>query len=230
MTVIDTSADVLEGPLSIAMRDGSRAEHEAAEGSAFMEELLAGRIEEEGYADYLKRLRRVYRTMEQVGRNHAADPIVAAVLDPALERLETLEADIGFWSAAPRGEVESPATDRYVARLEATASWGGLFAAHHYTRYLGDLSGGQAIGRTLAREFGLTGETGISFYDFASVPKPKPYKDAYRARLDALGLDRAEKQRVVEEVKVAFGLNQALFEELDVALCLHVRRPQSPRR
>jgi hypothetical protein len=41
-----------------------------------------------------------------------------------------------------------------------------------------------------------------------------PATDAYRARLDALGLDAGEVQRVVEEVKVAFRLNQALFTEL----------------
>jgi heme oxygenase len=47
MTVLDA------GPtpaLSTAMREGSRAEHEDAEGSTFMSELLEGRICEEGYA------------------------------------------------------------------------------------------------------------------------------------------------------------------------------------
>jgi heme oxygenase len=85
--------------------------------------------------------------------------------------------------------------------------------AHHYTRYLGDLSGGQAIGRILDREFELDG-AGIAFYAFEAIPKPKPYKDAYRARLDALGLGPAEVRRVVDEVRVAFTLNQALFTEL----------------
>ena len=44
--------------------------------------------------------------------------------------------------------------------------------------------------------------------------RPKPYKDAYRDRLDRLGLDGAETARAVEEVRIAFGLNQALFDEL----------------
>ena len=119
-----------------------------------------------------------------------------------------LVVDLG----GPR-EVDSPAADAYAARLRASSAWGGLFAAHHYTRYLGDLSGGQAIGRCLDRAFELDGR-GIAFYDFAAIGKPKPYKDAYRARLDALGTSPEETERVVAEVKVAFGLNQALFEEL----------------
>jgi len=102
--------------------------------------------------------------------------------------------------------------------IEATAADPALFVAHHYTRYLGDLSGGQAIGRILARTFGLEDDRGIAFYQFDAVPKPKPYKDEYRARLDALPLTAADQQRVVEEVKVVFGLNGALFAELSTQL------------
>jgi hypothetical protein len=69
--------------------------------------------------------------------------------------------------------------------------------AHHYTRYLGDLSGGQAIGRIIGREFGLDGGVGTAFYSFSEVPKPKLYKDAYRARLDALPLDDVQRARVL---------------------------------
>ena len=83
--------------------------------------------------------------------------------------------------------------------------------AHHYTRYLGDLSGGQAIGRILNRTFELAG-AGLAFYHFPV--RPKPYKDAYRARLDALDLADDAIDRAVDEVRVAFSLNQALFDEL----------------
>ncbi|MEI7055408.1 biliverdin-producing heme oxygenase [Nocardioides sp. CCNWLW239] len=212
------------GPLSALMREGSRVQHTAAESSSFMEELLAGRVNEQGYADYLLRLRRVYLALETVGHDLAAtDPVAAAVHDVALDRLAAIDADLDVWAPDVDGDaVESAAADAYVARIEATRAWGGLYAAHHYTRYLGDLSGGQAIGRLLERYFDLEGE-GVAFYEFTEIPKPKPYKDGYRARLDALDLDLAEKTRIVEEVQVAFGLNQALFEELGARLDLYRR-------
>lgn len=213
--------EISDAPLSAMMREGSRIQHAAAENSSFMEELLAGRVNEQGYADYLLRLRTVYAALESVGRDLAADPVVAAVHDVALERLAAIDADLTVW--APRGgAVESAAADAYVARIEATRAWGGLYAAHHYTRYLGDLSGGQAIGRLLSRFFELGGE-GVAFYEFAEIPKPKPYKDGYRARLDALDLDPAEKIRIVDEVQVAFGLNQGLFDELGARLDMYRR-------
>jgi len=228
VTVLDDNQ--LDAPLSAAMRDGSKTEHEAAENSTFMSELLAGRINEAGYAAYLLRLRVVYEALESVGRTHHDDPLVGAVHDQDLERLAALDADLDHWLAlagAPGGEreVDSPAAAAYAERILGTApEWGGLYVAHHYTRYLGDLSGGQAIGRILDREFDLAGR-GIAFYAFPAVPKPKPYKDAYRARLDALGTTPEEKARIVTEVQAAFRLNRALFAELGDQLPAFRREP-----
>jgi heme oxygenase len=217
-----TTVEILS--LSTAMREGSKTEHEAAEGSSFMAELLEGRLTAVAYTDYLARYRGVYADMEHAVRAHAADPLVAAVADAALERLDAIDADLAHWAPGvdPSAPIDSPAATAYRDRLHAAAEqastgWGGALVAHHYTRYLGDLSGGQAIGRILDRSFDLDGD-GISFYDFVEIPKPKPYKDAYRARLDSLGLDTGDIARVVDEVKVVFALNQAVFVELGANL------------
>jgi len=201
--------------LSAAMREGSRAEHEAAESTTFMAELLDGGLTRQAYADLLLRLRRVYAALEQTVTEHRADPIVAAVADPALERLAAIDADLRLWAPGVDPEsVDSPAAAAYVDRIRAAGAWGGLLVAHHYTRYLGDLSGGQVIGRVLQRTFDLPEGQGVAFYDFPAIAKPKPYKDGYRARLDGLGLKLAEVDRVVDEVKAVFALNQAVFNEL----------------
>ncbi len=211
MTIVepDTSS------LAALLREGSKAEHEAAEGSSFMGELLGGRVNARGYADYLARLRRVYETLERVGRALASDPVAGAVVDPALERLAAIDADLAFWGP---GSADTPAADAYVARLELVAGDPARFVAHHYTRYLGDLSGGRAIGAIVRREFALGDGPGAAFYDFAGVPKPKPYKDAYRAALDAMDLSPERRLDVLDEVKVAFGLNGGLFDELTANL------------
>ncbi|GAA4375288.1 biliverdin-producing heme oxygenase [Nocardioides caricicola] len=219
MTVLDESTRL---SLSTAMREGSMAEHQQAEDSPFMSELLGGRVNEQGYADLLLRLRVVYSTMEPLLRDRLDDPAVAAVHDTALERLAAIDADLEHWCPDGTRTVDSPAADAYRARLEQAAQWGGFLVAHHYTRYLGDLSGGQAIGRILDRTFELGGR-GVSFYDFPEIEKPKIYKDGYRARLDALGMGAEDQARVVEEVKVAFRMNQALFVELGKNLGSYAR-------
>ncbi|MDH6193581.1 heme oxygenase [Mycobacterium frederiksbergense] len=196
--------------LSVAMRQDSTDQHDAAEQSSFVTELLGGRVNEQGYVDYLLRLRAIYHALEEAVREHRNDPLVGAVYDPALERLEAIDADLAHWAPGANRDVDSPAVRAYCARFTDNP-WGGALVAHHYTRYLGDLSGGQAIGRILGRSFDLDG-AGLAFYDFPV--RPKPYKDAYRDRLDGLGLDDSEIDRVVDEVKLAFGLNQGVFDEL----------------
>lgn len=196
--------------LSVAMKEGSAIEHDAAERSPFVAELLAGRVNERGYADYLRRLRVVYEALEDAVRARRDDPLVAAVYDPALERLAAIDADLEHWAPGADRGVDSPAAAAYRDRV-AGASWGGALVAHHYTRYLGDLSGGQAVGMILKRTFRLDG-AGLAFYKFPM--RTKPYKDSYRARLDGLALDAAAIDRAVQEVRIAFGLNQALFDEL----------------
>src|SRR3954454_11235008 len=207
------------------MREGSLAEHQTAEDSSFMSELLGGRVNARGYADYLLRLRVAYDAMEQLVRAHRDDAGVAAVHDTALERLAAIDSDLDHWVGPATGDrsVDSPAAEAYRRRLlAAAAEWPTLLVAHHYTRYLGDLSGGQAIGRILDRTFGLDG-AGIAFYDFPEIAKPKLYKDGYRARLDALDLVAEDQARVVAEVQTAFRLNQALFAELGERLPAYAR-------
>lgn len=208
-------------PLSRLLREGSQAEHTAAEGASFMSELLAGRVSARGYADYLGALVEVYAALESVGHRlrDAGDPLAGAVLDPALERGAALRADVAHWGP---GELRGGAVAAYVERIRAAETWGGSFVAHHYTRYLGDLSGGRAIGRILRREFDLA-DAGAAFYDFPAIPKPKPYKDAYRERLDALPLSADEREAVLTEVKVVFSLNGAIFAELSGRLDLYRR-------
>lgn len=177
--------------------------------------MLGGQINSSGYLAYLERMASVYGELERIGHKLIGDPIADAVLDDALLRGPALERDLAFWRTRGTAETTTgPATQAYLAALSESADWAGLFVAHHYTRYLGDLSGGQAIGRIVARTYDLTDPTGIEFYGFDAIPKPKPYKDGYRERLDALALSPEDRARVVAEVQVAFRLNQAVFAEL----------------
>jgi heme oxygenase (biliverdin-producing, ferredoxin) len=197
------------GQLSAAMRAASQEEHHTAERSPFFGELLGGDLGKEAYAAYLLRLRPVYAALEDAVRNHRHDPLIAAVYDPDLERLSAIDADLRCWSDGPPGTLDSPAADSYQRRLEGAG--GAALLAHHYTRYLGDLSGGQVIGRTLDRVFNLDG-SGLAFYRFPM--QPRRYKDSYRHRLDALNPPTGQVEIVLSEVKLAFRLNQALLDEL----------------
>jgi heme oxygenase (biliverdin-producing, ferredoxin) len=210
-------------PLSRRFREGSQEAHTAAETSPFVGALLSGEVGPSGYLEYLGSLRTVYSELEQVGRGLAADPVAGPVVDPRLDRAGCLDRDIAYWRARTGGPdpVPTSAAVYYAACIrEAAGRWPGLFVAHHYARYLGDLSGGRIIARRLATIYDDAAEGpdgGLSFYDFPGIGKPKLYKDSYRATLDSLPVTTGQAEAMLAEVVRVFDLNRGLFTALATA-------------
>lgn len=210
--------DVTFQPLSLMLKEGTRAEHDEAETSHFISNLMQGKLSIPAYTDLAAQQYVIYCALEDAGeviRHNTDEPRGASVVFDELRRREAIEADLEFLIGQNwREEIDIlPATTKYAERLAETANWLGGYAAHAYTRYLGDLSGGQIIKRMLERHYGL-GPEGISFYSFPEIAKTKPFKDLYRERLDALRFEGQEATDVVAEAQLAFRLNRALFTEL----------------
>ena len=107
------------------------------------------------------------------------------------------------------------ATQEYLDRLRSSWTWPGGYVAHHYTRYLGDLSGGQHIGRVAAEAYGLTPTHGGRFARFDALGDPHRFKADYRQALDDAPWDEAEQERVIDEIREAYRLNSAVFVDLE---------------
>lgn len=201
--------------ISARLRAATAAAHQQAENATFVDDLMSGRLDVDAYRRLATQLWFVYRALEDVGDDLAGDPVADAVLDDRLRRAARLDADLaGLGAGAARTPL--PATRRYVDAISATRHDPVRFVAHHYTRYLGDLSGGQIVAHRMRLHYGLD-ETTLSFYAFDGIDKLKRYKDAYRERLDALGLDDDGVERLVTEAVAAFGHNQQMFADLDAA-------------
>lgn len=201
-------------PLSAALREGSRAEHEEAESSDFVTELMAGRAHPGQYAAYLRRLRVVYAALEAAVRDHRDDRAVGQVYDESLTRVPALDRDLDHWAPGADPATTSTAAAAYRDRIEEARTRPHLLVAHHYTRYLGDLSGGQLVAQSLRRGYAGLESDGLAFYTFPDIAKPGAYKRAYRARLDGLDLTAPDRSGMVEEVRRAFRLNRDVFREV----------------
>jgi heme oxygenase len=211
--------ETVQTQLAAALRAATRIEHEQAEHMPFVGALMSGRLPLAAYVDLLGQHHAIYRALEAAEPFVRADPAGATVLFDGLARSASIESDLAaLLGPSWRGQVRTlPATRRYVDRLRATAAtWVGGYVAHAYTRYLGDLSGGQAIRSVLRRSLGVPDDA-LAFYTFSALGKPKPFKDEYRARLDALPFGDAERERVLAEARVAFRLNADVFADLGAA-------------
>jgi heme oxygenase (biliverdin-producing, ferredoxin) len=203
-------------PFSVALRERSTSAHSSSETSGFMADLMKGEGSREDYVALVAQHWFVYDALERAAERMRQDPVASVFITDKLTRLPALEADLEFLIGADWREriAPLPTTQRYVERIDAVgATWPGGFVAHHYTRYLGDLSGGQFIGKLMARRFGFE-TNGIGFYVFDDIADPKAFKDVYRDQLDAAPWDETEKSRVIDEVLLAYRFNTELFEDL----------------
>jgi heme oxygenase (biliverdin-producing, ferredoxin) len=202
--------------MSERLRHATRSEHERAESAVFVTALLSGGLDQASYAALLGQSYLFYSALEEAGEHWRPDPEVGPFVSDALVRCGALEADLE-WLHGPQwreGLVALPGTQRYVERIqERCFASRAAFVAHHYTRYLGDLSGGQIIRSKLRSIYGLTGD-GVRFYVFDGIEKPKLFKDAYRQQLDSVGWTAEEQEELVAEANEAFALNRAVFDDL----------------
>jgi heme oxygenase len=112
----------------------------------------------------------------------------------------------------------SEATKAYVERIETISNERPeLLVAHAYTRYLGDLSGGQILKKIAQRAMNLSDGKGLSFYEFNEVKDEQEFKQNYKKALDSLALDSILADQIVAEANVSFTMNMKMFQELETS-------------
>lgn len=216
-----SAADAAGSGFAARLRRETRAVHTRAEKTTFIRGFLRGAATIESYARLLAGLHPVYIAMErETLRLATAEPAspLARFCFPELFRAEALERDlIALLGPSWRHAVTPmPAAEAYVRRIELVAvAEPTRLIGHLYTRYLGDLSGGQVLARIAARSLGLAPGAGLDFYAFPAVPDIAAMKARFRAGLDTLDEDGpACTAGVVDEAVRAFRHNIAIFEQL----------------
>jgi len=229
---VDDDDEISEGQapalLAKELKSGTKKSHRAAESVQFVRNFLRGRVDRELYKHMLLSLWHTYSALEDELRKNADQPVYSSLHFPAeLDRKDALEADLAYFFGEDwRDDADvkagpSECTQEYVDRIRTIGRNNPeLLVAHAYTRYLGDLSGGQVLKRVAIKAMHLPDDgTGTEFYEFPMVSNAKVFKDEYRRRLDNTEVDVATIDRIVAEANLAFVLNMRVFEELDVMAC-----------
>jgi len=202
--------------LAIALKEGTKESHSAAENTKFVASFLRGVVDYEEYRKLLTNFYYVYDTMEQRIRE-TEDPMVKAIKSENLERKEAIERDLEYYYGPDWKDKQTPseACNKYCHRLNEVAEQNPyLLVAHHYTRYIGDLSGGKILKEITARVLNPPEGKGLDFYEFPSIPDAKLFKQNYRACLDNLGTDASQEIALITEANYAFRLNMYMFDEI----------------
>lgn len=213
--VAETSARA--AGLALALDDGTRKSHSVAENTAFVTGFFRGIATKTAFSQLVCSLYFVYEAMEK-SFDETKDAGVKALDYNSLRRMPALEEDMAYYFGTEwRSTVRpSPATQEYASRVRKIAgTQPHLLIAHMYTRYLGDLFGGQMMGGMARRSLSLDGGRGTAFYQFDEIPNAKPFIEEWYTQLNALELSAKQKQEIVDEANLVFALNIKLFDELD---------------
>ena len=193
-------------PFSRVMRRESWGDHQRAEYSPFEQALVKATVSKEGYADLLAQTWRIYAALEAKTEELLDDPVASRVIFKDLYRRNHVAADATFFAGADWKSMypSLPVIDEYCDRIRDASP--AQFVAHHYVRYMADLSGGLFIAAAL-REGWNMGDEGLTYYDFKEIGDAAEFKQQYRSILDDLPVDAPSKKLIIEEVMVAYEYN-----------------------
>ncbi|KTF90279.1 hypothetical protein cypCar_00028635 [Cyprinus carpio] len=194
--------------LSEQIKAATKDSHVRAENTQLMLSYQKGQITPTQYKLLLCSLYEIYQALEEELDRNAAHPAVQPVYFPQeLARLESLELDLEHFFG--------PHWRKRIGRNRPD-----LLVAHAYTRYLGDLSGGQVLGKITQKSLGLSGNKGVLFFSFPGVTSPNRFKQLYRSRMNSIELTEQQRWDVLDEATTAFELNIEVFDDLQKMLSI----------
>ena len=200
------------------IKEGTKKSHSAAENTKFVASFLKGVLDPEEYRKLITNFWYVYETMEE-RLQETNDPFVNEIKkwNVLLFRTAFIQRDLRYYYGPMWRENQIPteACNKYCHRINEIAEKDPyLLIAHHYTRYIGDLSGGQILKGIAKKALNPPEGEGLHFYDFPMIEDDKAFKTEYRSTLDNLDLSREQKDALVEESNYAFKLNMDMFNEM----------------
>jgi heme oxygenase len=206
--------------LATQLREGTSKSHSMAENVSFVKSFLGGVIDKESYRKLVSNLYFVYSAMEEEMEKNKENIYIKPIYFTELNRRKNLELDLEHyygpnWKSLIR---ISEATASYVERIKSISmERPELLVAHAYTRYLGDLSGGQLLKKIAQRAMNLSDGKGLAFYEFDAVADEQEFKQNYKKALDSLPLDSNLAENIVAEANVSFTMNMKMFQELETS-------------
>lgn len=204
--------------LAQQLREGTTKSHSMAENVSFVKSFLGGVVDKKSYRQLVANLFFVYVAIEEQIEKNKYHESIAYLYFPELNRRNSLIEDLEFYYGKNwKNEIKpSLATKNYVNRIHDIGNnQPELLIAHAYTRYMGDLSGGQILKKIAQNAMQLSEDNGTSFYNFQQIEDENKFKIIYRNALNDVPLTDLQIKQIIAEANIAFNLNMKVFQELN---------------
>ena len=204
--------------LAEQLRKGTTKSHSMAENVSFVKSFLGGVVDKNSYRILVANLYFVYSAIEEEIENNRYHPSVSLIYFPELNRKKSLEKDLEYYYGMNWRNLVRPSsvTQSYVERVHSIGKHQPeLLVSHAYTRYMGDLSGGQILKNIAKNAMQLSDDKGTEFYLFRDIDNEKEFKMQYKKALNLIPVTDSQIDVVISEANVAFSLNMKMFQELN---------------
>ena len=204
--------------LAQKLREGTTKSHSMAENVSFVKSFLGGVVDKKSYRKLVANLFFVYAAIEEEiekNKNHVA---IKPIYFPQLNRQFSLSQDLEYYYGKnwQKEVAPSQATKAYIDRIHSIGTnQPELLIAHAYTRYMGDLSGGQILKKIAQNAMQLPGTQGTAFYNFEQIEDDMAFKAIYRDALNNVPISSDQISQVITEANISFNLNMKMFQELN---------------
>ena len=199
------------------LKEGTKKSHTMAENTSFVASFLRGVVDESKYRQLIANFYFIYHALESEVELNKDNPFVGPMRLNGLPRHDALVEDCKYFYGDNWKDLIRPTeqTQRYISRIHEVAKESPeLLIAHHYTRYMGDLSGGQILKGIAQKALNLK-EDGLAFYEFPEIWDKKGFKESYRRVLDTMiPATQKDVDSIIVEANYAFRLNMYMFEEI----------------
>lgn len=201
-------------PFINRMKDETLEAHDQSKDSGFAVTIMGGEWSPRAFAEWQRALYPVYATLESILKKNRKDPNLSVFDHRKLDRADRIYHDLSTLGIDP---VEDPSTlpsvPKYVNAVSSAGSSVPRIMAYHYTRYMGDMIGGQVIARSMREKYGMS-DYSLTCYDFSELGDLYHYRKTYKTLLELIPWSTEEREEFVDEVKTAYEVNALLFEEL----------------
>ena len=202
---------------ALQLKTETKKSHTAAENTKFVSSFLKGVVTEDNYRKLVSDLYFVYRAMEEEIEKLKDHPCIKPIAFRELSRTTQLEKDLNYYYGQDWRSLVTPteSCQRYVNRIREVADEDPeLLVGHHYTRYMGDLSGGQILKGIAEKALDLRKGEGLHFYEFEGIADKQGFKTQYRNTLNMLPINQSQANAIITEANWAFRLNMFMFDEI----------------
>jgi heme oxygenase len=196
------------------LRDETADAHKQAETSLLEKALLAGKLPQPKFVDYLAQRWLIHRALEpQIAALCRSDSRLTNLVPDVLRQEPNLRADLAFFGRDVEAISPCRATSAFTSHLESIGRARPRALLGSYYVLEGSKNGARYIARAVMGAYRLSPGLGTRYLD-PHGEQQRPLWAAFKERMDAVGFLEDEIDEMVREAKQMFAAIRELDDEI----------------